>query len=376
MTLPTIVVILQNKPDKSGMMPIMIRVTYKRKLYHRYTGIKVLPNDFELGNIKKHIDNAAYKNRLIRNDVSQIEKECLVAQEENRLTESLVKSIVSRKSDERETVTEIFNKVIELYRDKLSKGYIRNWEVTRNKLESYKTKINISEITPVFMRGFEKFLKEELGNSRNTISSTTKKVCSMLTKAYQNGLISKDPLLEYHAVTYKQTQRGYLLKEDITKIEKFIDETTNEYLKNVAIWFVFACYSGLRYQDIARWEEKDFVKGNTIYYTDLKTKTPHFIPVGKKLKGYIAKVRLLPPIIGNMPANRALKEIQKITGIYTLLTMHVARHTFGTMFLANGGRIEDLQKFMGHSDIKTTQIYVQMSHETLLKEGLRVFDKY
>jgi site-specific recombinase XerD len=56
-----------------------------------------------------------------------------------------------------------------------------------------------------------------------------------------------------------------------------------------------------------------------------------------------------------------LKEIADVCGIEKLLTFHIARHTFATtVTLNNGVPIETVAKMMGHSSIKTTQIYAKV----------------
>jgi len=59
--------------------------------------------------------------------------------------------------------------------------------------------------------------------------------------------------------------------------------------------------------------------------------------------------------------NRELKDICKIAGINKSVSFHVSRHTFATNFLISGGKIEVLQKLLGHSKIETTMIYVHIA---------------
>jgi site-specific recombinase XerD len=56
------------------------------------------------------------------------------------------------------------------------------------------------------------------------------------------------------------------------------------------------------------------------------------------------------------------------------ITFHCARHTFATNFLRFDGRIEVLQKIMGHSKIETTMIYVHMSKAEIVKQ-METMDK-
>lgn len=59
--------------------------------------------------------------------------------------------------------------------------------------------------------------------------------------------------------------------------------------------------------------------------------------------------------------NSYLKELGDICGIKKNITMHIARHTFATTAtLSNGVPIETVSKLLGHSSLKTTQIYAKV----------------
>lgn len=58
--------------------------------------------------------------------------------------------------------------------------------------------------------------------------------------------------------------------------------------------------------------------------------------------------------------NETLKKVADICGIRKKIHFHVARHSFATNFLRKGGKVEDLQIIMAHSDLKTTMVYVHM----------------
>ena len=68
------------------------------------------------------------------------------------------------------------------------------------------------------------------------------------------------------------------------------------------------------------------------------------------------------PVPTNQKFNSYLKEIADLCGINKNLTVHTARHTFATtVTLENGASIESVSKMLGHSDIKTTQIYAKVT---------------
>jgi site-specific recombinase XerD len=67
------------------------------------------------------------------------------------------------------------------------------------------------------------------------------------------------------------------------------------------------------------------------------------------------------PVISNQKLNSYLKEIGDLCGIDKKLTFHLARHTFATsVTLSNGVPIETVSKMLGHTSIRTTQIYAKV----------------
>ena len=81
------------------------------------------------------------------------------------------------------------------------------------------------------------------------------------------------------------------------------------------------------------------------------------------------------PVISNQRMNGYLKEIADICGITKTLTFHIARHTFATtVTLSNGVPMESVSKMLGHTSIRTTQIYAKVV-EQILSEDMRNLQK-
>ena len=82
----------------------------------------------------------------------------------------------------------------------------------------------------------------------------------------------------------------------------------------------------------------------------------------EKYKDKLPNGKILP-IISNQKMNDYLKEIAAICGIEKTLTYHVARHSCATsVLLANGVPIETVSKILGHTNIRTTQIYARITN--------------
>jgi integrase len=80
------------------------------------------------------------------------------------------------------------------------------------------------------------------------------------------------------------------------------------------------------------------------------------------------------PVPTNMTCNRYLKKMGNLLPCLSgkKMSFHLARHTFGTLFLSEGVPLESLSKMMGHKNIATTQIYAKILNEKVGKDMEKV----
>jgi site-specific recombinase XerD len=145
-------------------------------------------------------------------------------------------------------------------------------------------------------------------------------------------------------------------------------------LEQVRDVFIFSCFCGLAYTDIAHLTKENIrigFDGNSwIIGKRKKTGVKYRVPLMDVPATLIEKYRdampneLLLPVISNQKMNAYLKEIADVCGIDKKLSFHVARHTFATLTLTKGVSIESVSKMLGHTNIKTTQYYAKQSYLT------------
>lgn len=150
----------------------------------------------------------------------------------------------------------------------------------------------------------------------------------------------------------------------------------SERLEQVRDVFIFSCFSGLAYVDVANLKEDNIRKsfdGNLWIITKRqKTNIDVNVPlldipkmILEKYKGKLPSGKVLP-IISNQKLNAYLKEIADVCGIKKNLTFHLARHTFATTTtLAKGVPVETVSKMLGHTNIETTQIYARITNNKI-----------
>lgn len=222
---------------------------------------------------------------------------------------------------------------------------------------------------------------------RNTVNKHHSRLRTILIRAVKEGHITKNPYIDFQ-LKYTPSSRTFLTEEELKKItENNLGD--NESLKRVRDIFIFSVYTGMRFEDAQLLTidriEKDKKNNYTLRIEQEKTKEPLLIPLLKPALDIIKKYENSPerkvfkkvlPKITNQKVNSYLKVIADITGIEKNLTHHVARHTCATTILiSNDVPIEAVSKWLGHTNIKTTQIYAKITNNYLQKVAEKVESK-
>lgn len=256
------------------------------------------------------------------------------------------------------------------------------YDRTYRRLEEFmKAKYKVSdialrEIDHKFVTDFEFYLRTVSRCNENTTGKFMQIFRKIVLIAKNNGWITIDPFANYH-IHMKAVDRGYLTEQELERIlEKDFDSRRLEQVRDV---FIFSCFTGLSYVDV-----RNLTKENVVTSFDgklwlqlhrQKTSTAVNLPLLKTplaiLKKYEDKLpdgRLLP-VSSNQKLNSYLKEIADVCGIKKNLTFHLARHTFATTTtLAKGVPIETVSKMLGHTNIKTTQIYARITNDKIRED--------
>ena len=143
---------------------------------------------------------------------------------------------------------------------------------------------------------------------------------------------------------------------------------------NVLRYFLFSCYTGLRYTDMKNFKFGMLQKVNynnsektIIKLEQHKTKNIVSIPVIEKAQQLIGKNygehQNVFKVLSNQKTNDRLKDVMKIANINKNITFHSARHTFATVAIEKGIPMEVISTLLGHTELKTTQIYAKINDQ-------------
>jgi integrase/recombinase XerD len=242
-------------------------------------------------------------------------------------------------------------------KDLLKQGTYRQQMTVLNKVRSFKSPIMFHDINQDLVSDLKVFYKKK-GNSQNTISSLIKSFKKYLHLANQKGMNTPIDFREIKNKTVRGS-RTFLSEIEVKSLYQYWNlPNINETYKNILSMFLFSCFTGIRFSDAVSLTPNNFVD-DTLVFTAEKTGKFQRIKLNNAALEFIGKKKTFPEFT-NEYINRELKDVAKAVGITKLVTFHVSRHTFATLFLIRGGRIEHLQKILGHSKIEDTMIYVHI----------------
>ncbi len=386
-SLNTLFYVKRTKLLKNGNAPIYMRVSFKNESYEISLKRNIKPEhwDSTKNKVKGNASEAREVNdylNLIKMQLFQAYTEKLTINKEFSLR-TLINSflgigekkwsLVELFQEHNKNLSQLIGKdfsPLTVKRYNASLKHIINFSITQYSNEH----MLIEEINHKFISGFEFYLKTVAKCQHNSAMKHIKSLKKIIRIALANDYIKKDPFINYR-ITQNIVEREYLTQAEIDAIIN--KEITIQRLDIIRDLFIFQCYTGLAYSDLASLTKDNIeigIDGNRWIITNRsKTGVRCRIPLFPISENIIKKYSLhqsclvlgkLLPVPSNQKMNAYLKEIATICGINKILHTHLARHTYATtVTLSNGIPIETVSKLLGHRKINTTQIYAKVVDE-------------
>ncbi|MBR8731406.1 Tyrosine recombinase XerC [Porphyromonas levii] len=197
----------------------------------------------------------------------------------------------------------------------------------------------------------------------------------LMYRAVGQGIIRSNPFedAKYEAVERKLR---YLHKGEVDQLLKF--PMNDKIAEEARRMFLFSCFTGLSFSDMQALTKANFgITADGEHYIRKerkKTGVESLIPLHPIAKEIALKQaneeesKLFSESYKYHQLKEALKAVGQACGIRQTLTFHMARHTFGTMALSAGVPMESIAKMMGHTTIKSTQIYAQVTDQKISED--------
>ena len=375
----------RTKMNGNCVVYLSIIINRQRKVYS--LNIEVSPENWDGKNCKVYKKDFKHeiKNKLITHFKSKAE---------NILTKSILSDKKITLSDFDNCFTNNLYGSVDFYEFVKNEIEIRvkNSETHRtyvtqlSKMKQFKKELLFSEINKQFIADYKDYMIKVLKNVPNTYHKSISMLKTFANWAVEKELIEKNPFADVK--TPKEPgKRDFLNVIEVKKLENFYNsDSINPGVKNVLRYFLFTCYTGLRFQDVLNLKYSDLKKEqykdkefSIISIQMHKTGLPVDIPIIPKAAAYMPKMISINQKIFNVKTGtttrKHLETAANLAGVSKHITFHVARYTVGTTGLENGITIETISDILGHTDITITKrLYAKTDNTFKYKEMLKFED--
>ena len=288
-----------------------------------------------------------------------------------------------------------FNSIIYKVHPNSSNSIIVNWTRVGKLLSIF------SEGKPIPFRKINVKLLEDLklfmltapqgGNKKGTLSQNSAATYFSIVKAGLHRAFIDEYLTVDIAAKVKGIPELKVKRETLTLEEAELLAQTpceNEVLKRA---FFFAILTGIRLCDIHELTWGEIQKTSTgwrVDFTQRKTHVVDYLPINEQAYSLCGEPgehdqQIFAGLTGSSWISRPLKKWIAASGIKKHITFHCSRHTFATLQLENGTDIFVVKGMLGHTNVKTTQIYAHIvdkskrnAAEVLQIDGLNTSNEF
>lgn len=281
-------------------------------------------------------------------------------------------AMVEKKAKGQVDFIEYFAKVAENRHRNSSNSIIINWDRVYELLKIFTNKqpLPFAKIDLPLIESFKTFLMNAPrgGNKSGFISPNTASTYFTIFKAglhqaFIDGYFDVDLPAKVKGISGEESRREYLTIEELN----ILAATPCHYpmLKRAAL---FSALTGLRHSDIRKLKWSELSKEGDRYrilFTQKKTKGVQYLPISEQAylicgepgdPDRLVFEGLQKPSWINQPMKKWIED----AGIKKHITFHCFRHSFATNQLAEGTDIYTISKMLGHTSVRTTQIYTKV----------------
>lgn len=273
----------------------------------------------------------------------------------------------------------------------LAQATVKGYRSQLKKFDEFLPNAEFFEITRQTVEDYKSYLLNDApnqnggkGQKKNTVNKSMKVLREFMEEARKDEIVDKNPF-DLVKTPSEKTNREPLQEYEVKRLQELYDSDTKMTMtrKNVLRAFLFACYTGINYNDLreltfksVKTKEHKGKKVLLIHDKRTKSKIVYKVPL------FHNAFRLLPTKffsnqrILSMPtihtANKHLKQIACLCKIEKPMpvTSHIARYTFASLCVSRGVDLPVVKEYMGHSRIATTaDIYAKISDDAIFREA-------
>lgn len=224
-------------------------------------------------------------------------------------------------------------------------------------------------LTAYTLKDVEEFKSKRLEEcSPTTINMQFRALRSAFNLAIRWQMLADNPFSKSSQLKAPEQPPIYLTKDEFKRLLRVVEE---DVLKEV---FLFAALTGMRSGEISnlRWSEIDFqhrqitIKNSEHFKT--KTGKNRCVPMNELVVSMLSRKELAQRFceyvfqlkgqqLQQGFLSKGFKKYVRLVGLNDKIHFHSLRHTFATWLVQDGVSIYEVQKLLGHSSVKVTEVY-------------------
>lgn len=331
------IVIRKDRPKKDGQYPICLRVIIGRKPKLIPFPFSCFDKDFDsIKEIVKKSDPLHYqKNLLIQKTINKANKiKFDFAIEEKKLSLNEFEKVFKNDNYGSKSFYEYIEYLIEKRETELSNDTILFYRKQLSKLRKFRPALTFSEVNGDFIYAYKNYMIRTLKNKEITWYKALEFLKRICNRAYKEKKINEHPLRDLEIKRPKGDSKHLTIDELNKLLTLYQSGELQANLQNVLRYFLFACFTGMRYQDMKDLRFTHIKEVDSRLFLDFiqhKTKKQSIIPVFDQVNDLLPEKQFehqrVFRVKCNQDTNRKLKEIMNIAEIDKRITFHSARHT-------------------------------------------------
>ncbi len=398
------VVCYRHKVLANGESPLMLRISKDGKRSMKSLGVSVNPRywDFTTNQPKRNCPNRTQIQQIIVQVISEYNARILSKEAMNEQFTSNSLIVETNAGAQSQSVEEFYGQLIADLKQQGSIGtayaYQNSYNVLRKFNRGRELSFAFSQIDVLFLENFERWMRSK-NNKDTTLSFQMRTLRAVFNRAVKTKIVSKErnPFVDDYKLSKfnTRTPKRALDKESVHRIMTFDVSQKGCKCRLALDLFIFSYLSGgIAFVDMAYLTRENIVNGRVIYKRR-KTHREVNVPLLKEAlaivekycdecsdTGYLfpildARVHLTAQQQKNRihkvchQVNTHLRQVAKDVGIFTDLTTYVARHTYATVLKREGVNVALISESLGHSNIQTTQIYLDSFENSQIDEAMK-----
>ena len=389
-------VLYTSKTLSNGEHPLMLRLTKNRKRKYISLHLSLSPNywDFTKNKPKRNCPNREQIMRLIEQKTKELQEQVIDFKTSDK--DYTLHTLVNKASN---TVTrQTVGDYLSVYIDRLTAenriGNAKTFKELKTSLTKFCKSLDFYfiDIDKDWLKRYAHWMQTVKNYSANTIGIRFRALRVLYNSAISDGIIRKSnyPFDEFKISQFKeQTAKRSITKQDVKRLIDFDVSELCQYeypipflhiAKDIFLFSYFSC--GINLTDILHLKHRNITENRVTFYRQKTGKLISFqlqptaidiierykihsfnnedyiFPILKQNVHVTAKQQYERVQRVNKRVNKYLKQIGEYLNFPIALTTYVARHTFATVLKRSGVNIAIISESLGHSDLATTQIYL------------------